>query len=79
MLIGIKWKIFVTELGHSEHLKIYVNPSKIYVKPGISNDLSSETTAPMVLKFHMQHNKAAGIQNDKIQAGRESIWPLLLK
>ena len=26
----------------------------------------------MVLKFHMQHNKAAGLQNDKIQAGRES-------
>ena len=26
----------------------------------------------MVLKFHMQHDKAAGLQNDKIQAGRES-------
>ena len=33
----------------------------------------------MVLKFHMQHDKAAGLQNDKFQAGRESIWPLLLK
>ena len=35
MLIGIKMKKIVTELGHSEGLKIYVNPSKIYVNPGI--------------------------------------------
>ena len=33
----------------------------------------------MVLKFHMQHDMAAGLQNDKIHAGRESIWPLLVK
>ena len=26
----------------------------------------------MILKFHMQHDKAAELQNDKIQAGRES-------
>ena len=82
MLIGIKMENNVTELGHSECLKIYVNPSKIYVKPGIlvnSNYLFSKPTAPMVLKFHMQHDKAQWLQNDKIQAGRESIWPLLLK
>ena len=30
------------------------------------------TTVPMVLKFLMQHDKAAGLQDDKIQAGRES-------
>ena len=35
MLIGIKKKKNVTELGTSEHLKIYVDPSKIYVNPGI--------------------------------------------
>ena len=68
MLIGIKMKKkIIIELGHSEILKIYVNPSKIYVSPGIqvhSNDFFSETTAPMVLKFHMQHDKAAGLQND---------------
>ena len=29
MLIGIKMKKNVTELGHSEGLKIYINPSKI--------------------------------------------------
>ena len=43
--------------------------------PGIlvhSNDLFSETTAPKVLKFHMQHDKAAGLQNDNIQTGQES-------
>ena len=40
---------------------------------------SALTTAPMVLKFYLQHDKAAGLQNNKIQAGRESIWPLLLK
>ena len=33
----------------------------------------------MVLTFHMQLDKAAGLQNDTIHAGRESIWPLLLK
>ena len=31
MLTGIKMKKFVTELGHSEGLKIYVNPSKIHI------------------------------------------------
>ena len=35
MYIGIKMLKFVTELGHSDRLKIYVDPSKIYVKPGI--------------------------------------------
>ena len=63
-LIYIKMEKNIIELGHSDCLKIYVNPSKIYVKPGIkvhSNDLFSETTAPMVLKFHMQHDKAAGL------------------
>ena len=68
-LIGIKMKKKrkYTELGHSEGLKIYFNPSKIYVNPRIyihSNDLFSETTSPMVLKFPMQPDKAAGLQND---------------
>ena len=35
MLIGIKMKKIITELGHSDRLKIYVSPSKIYVNPGI--------------------------------------------
>ena len=36
MLIGIKMKNkIITKLGHSDRLKIYVNRSKIYVKPGI--------------------------------------------
>ena len=35
MLIGIKMKKSVAELGHSDCLKIHVNPSKIYVSPGI--------------------------------------------
>ena len=26
----------------------------------------------MILKFHMQHDKAAGLQKNKIQAARES-------
>ena len=33
----------------------------------------------MVLKFHMHYDEANGLQNDKIQSGRESIWSLLLK
>ena len=35
MLIGIKMKKSGEELGHSGCLKIYVNPKKIYVNPGI--------------------------------------------
>ena len=37
MLIGIKMKKkqLLTELGDSDRLKILVNPSKIYVNPGI--------------------------------------------
>ena len=63
-------------------MKIYVNPSKIDVDPGISvhsNDLFSETTATMVLKFHMQHDEVAGHQNDKIQASRESKMAAVTK
>ena len=45
MLIGIKMKKnLLTELGHSDCLKIHVNPSKIYIIPSIY-DLFSETTA----------------------------------
>ena len=46
----------------SQWQKVYVDPSKNSVDPSIqvhSNDLFSETTAPMVLKFHMQHNLTA--------------------
>ena len=35
MLIGIKIKKNITELGHSDRLKIYANPGKIYVNLGI--------------------------------------------
>ena len=34
MLIDIKKKS-IAELGHSDRLKVYINPSKIYVNPGI--------------------------------------------
>ena len=33
--------------------------------------LFSETTAPMFLKLHMQHDQNLGIQNDKFEGGRE--------
>ena len=35
MLTDIKMKKFITELGHSDRLKIYMNTGKIYVDPGI--------------------------------------------
>ena len=36
MLIGIKTKKkLLTELGDSDRLKIHINPSKIYINPGI--------------------------------------------
>ena len=33
----------------------------------------------MVFKFHMQHDKAAGLQNYKIQVGRESKMAAVAK
>ena len=48
MLIDIKMKKkSIAELGHGDRLKIYANPSKIHVNPGVksfkvySNDLFS--------------------------------------
>ena len=35
MLISIKVKNILTELGHSDRLKIHINPSNIYVNPSI--------------------------------------------
>ena len=35
MLIDIKMTNIMTEFGHRDRLKIYVNPSKIYVNPGM--------------------------------------------
>ena len=35
-------------------------------------DDTSETTAPIVLKLHMQYEQTAGCQNDKIHKCRES-------
>ena len=72
MLIGIKGKKIVVELGHSDRLKIYVNPSKIHVPWHLSpfkvhsNDLFSKTTASMNQKFHMQHDQTPRLQNEKI-------------
>ena len=66
MLTGIKMKDIyssIAGLGQCDHLKMHVKPSKIYVNPGIkvhSNDFFSETTAPMILKFSMQHDKTTG-------------------
>ena len=77
MLTDIKRKTIVTELSHSDRLTMYINPSKIYVDPGIevhSNDLFSET---MVLKFHMQHEKAAGLENNKFRLVWNQKWLLL--
>ena len=83
MLIDIKMKKkSEAELGHNGHLKIYVDPKKYYVSPVIyvhSNDLFSETTAPMILKFHMQHDKSAGLQKNKIQFARESNMAAVAK
>ena len=75
MLINIEIKKMLTELGHSDCLKIHVNPSKIYINPGIevhSNDLFFETTAFMIFKLYMQHDKAAALQKNKFRAARES-------
>ena len=45
MLSDIKMKKkSVAELGHSDRLKIYINPSKIYVSPGIFKFKSIQMT-----------------------------------
>ena len=70
-----KWKKIVTELGHSDCLKIYINLSKIFRRPWHSRPfkwLILWNHRTMVLKFHMQHDKAAGLQNDEIQHDQES-------
>ena len=35
MFSDIKMKKSVAELGHSDYMKIYVDPSKIHIDPGI--------------------------------------------
>ena len=56
---------------------MYVNPNKSYVNPGISvqfsNDLFSETTTAIIFKFHMQHDKTAGLQKNKISTAADNI------
>ena len=41
--------------------------------------LFCETTALIVLRFHIQHDQTVGLQNDKIQPVENSRWPLILK
>ena len=73
MFSDIKGKKIVAELGHNDRLKIYVDPGLLVHLYGFF----SESTAPMVLKLHMQHDQTSGIQNDKnsrwsrIQDGRQ--------
>ena len=63
MLTDIKMKKkSVAELGHNGRLNIYVDPKKY----------------TSILAFQSISPKWQGLQNDKIQAGREAIWPLLL-
>ena len=83
-MIDIKIKKSIAELGHNGRLKIYVNPKKFHVDLGIyvhSNDLISETTAPMILKFHMQPSmtRLQGFSKIKFRLLGNQIWPLLLK
>ena len=50
----------IAELGHSDRLTIYVDPSKNYVDLGFQvhlYGLFSETTVPMVFKFLVQHDQ----------------------
>ena len=82
MLIGIKMKKNVNRIRSQWPFENSRNPSKIYVNPGIkvnSNDLFSDTTASMILKFYMQHEKVAGLQKNKIQGARESNMATVAK
>ena len=49
-------------------MKIYVNPSEIYVEPGISvhsNDLFSQSSAPLDLKFKSKTKLQGGFSMTK--------------
>ena len=48
-----------------------------YCLKGLLNPKS--TNQPMSLKFHMQHDKAAGLQKNIIQAVRESVTAAFAK
>ena len=66
----LKTSKFVAELGHSDLFTIYVDPQNVTTILAI-NYFQMIYFAPMVLKFRMQHNKTAWLQNDKIEHGLE--------
>ena len=62
-----KWKKSIAELGHNGRLKIYVNPSKIYVNPCIKVRFSNMARY-IWLKFCLEYKKdlnVDGYQNIK--------------
>ena len=75
MFSDIELKKSIAESGNNYRLKIYVEPSRIYVVH--FNVFFSETTAPMVLKLHMQHDQISG--NDRIRIVENPRWPPVLK
>ena len=54
MLIDIKMKKSVAKLGHNGRFKIYVDPKKIYVDPGIEVQFSKMAWY-IWLKFCMEY------------------------
>ena len=86
MLIGIKIKKNIKELGHSDRLKIYVNPSKSYVNPGISAHSKSiqmtfslNPLHPLILNFICSMIRLQSFRIVKFSRVENSRWPLLLK
>ena len=86
MLIGIKIKKNITELGHSDCLNIYVNPSKIYINLGIQvhskpiqMTYSLKPLHPWILNFICSMIRLQGFRIIKFSWVENSRWPPLLK
>ena len=86
MLIDIKTKKFVIELGLSKRLKICVNPNKIQVNPGISVHSKSiqmtyslKPLHPGIFNFICSMIRLQGFRIVKFSLVENSRWPLLLK
>ena len=78
--IKIKKKI-VSELGHSDGLKIYVNTSKISVSPGfksIQMTFSLKPLHPWFSNFTCRMTRLQGFRLIKFRLVGNKKWPLLL-
>ena len=83
MLIDIRMKKkMFTELGHSDRLNIYVNPSKIYINPACKSIQMTDSQKPLhpwSSNYTCSMTRLQGFRMIIFRLVRNQIWPLLLK